>query len=674
MTGFARWLSACTALLLALSASTGVGAATVDQGGVPLPQEQVLGIASVTPWVAPEGEFQVRFAPTTAVPVDANLTVTIHQRLRDSSVQGLRDHVLDIIDGANAGRILQTPLTTPMASLGDPATGSTLTIPIRSSRGDRSRVLLPNAGIHPVELVLTAPDGPELWSEVVFLNRLSETDGRAPAQVSLVLPIGSEPAVATDGGPSFSEDDRAQLSSVAALLGGVPEAPLVLAVRPNTLDGLARSSQGWAADLLAQLQGPSNSNSLARLTYVRVDTGGLVASGDVGELQRQIVVGAGTIEDQVQRTPTPGTWVGDESLTTDALSALEDAGVVSVLLPEESLEPLGDTEDGQPITSPVRIEGVGSIRALAFDTDASRRLLDTEVDPAVRAHQAVALMMSGWFATSSRPTPPLLASAILLSPTIDARVVESLGATLRSGGPLGAQPPGAELPVPNDDGPEAKLVPRAVPRTATAIARTNETRRLISAFRSMAGDADPAAQLWDELTNQSVAMTLDSAQRDEMQTAVRQQIDERVRSIDPPRARRILLTSDDSVIPLRFRNDLPYDVRLVMHTRSPRLEIDEPVMEIVLEPGENRVDLEVEVQAPGEFLLRIDLSSPDGGIHLAGPAVPVRSTAISGVGAALSVVSIAFLLGWWIHTTRRARAQDEAPAHSTAPDSLDAGD
>jgi len=100
-------------------------------------------------------------------------------------------------------------------------------------------------------------------------------------------------------------------------------------------------------------------------------------------------------------------------------------------------------------------------------------------------------------------------------------------------------------------------------------------------------------------------------------------------------------------------------VRLVMRARSPRLEIDEPTTEIVLQPGENRVDLPVRVQAPGESLLRIELSAPDGGITIPGPDVPVRSTAISGVGAALSAVSVLFLLGWWFNTMRR-RQRDRA--------------
>jgi hypothetical protein len=142
-----------------------------------------------------------------------------------------------------------------------------------------------------------------------------------------------------------------------------------------------------------------------------------------------------------------------------------------------------------------------------------------------------------------------------------------------------------------------------------------------------------------------------------------------VAAIEPPPSRRVVLTSQDTVIPLRLRNGLPYDVTLLMRTRSPRLEIEGgETREIVLRPGENRIDLPVEVQAPGESLLRIELQTPDGGLSLTGAAIPVQSTAVSGVGAALSIVSVLFLLGWWIHTHRRGRRRAAATggAHPTS--------
>jgi hypothetical protein len=199
----------------------------------------------------------------------------------------------------------------------------------------------------------------------------------------------------------------------------------------------------------------------------------------------------------------------------------------------------------------------------------------------------------------------------------------------------------------------------------------------------MVGDADTRTDLWDELANESVATELDPADRADLHAVVRGGIDGQVAQIEVPRERRVLVTRTDALIPLRFRNDLPWDVTLEMRARSPRLDIEEPVSTIVLAPGENRIDLAATVQAPGESLLRIDLSSPDGGITIPGPDVPVRSTAISGVGAALSIVSVLFLLGWWVRTLRRNRRRgareggthpsSDAPERPTGADRLVGG-
>lgn len=642
----------------ALSILVSTAAASPRTGTVG--SDDVLGIASISPWVEPDGEFQVRFAPTSAVPPGAVLTVTIHQQLRAGTIEGLRERVLEVIAGEYDSRVLQAPSSIPLAELGDPTTGATLTIPVRSTRGDRSRILLPNPGIHPVELVLTEPDGPELWSQTVFLNRLPKGEGPEPVQVSLVLPVTSPPSVADDGSSRFSPEDRSQLSAASSLLTSVPDAPLMLAVRPNTLDGLERSKEAWALDLLSRLRHDSGANVIAQQPYVKVDSAALVASDSIGELERQLVIGAGTVATRIQRSPSASTWVGDDMLTSEVLPAVRSSGVRSVLVPIEVLKVPDDLGDGRPISAPVRLTGDEDLRALAYDSAVSRRITDTDVDPAVRAHQAVSLMMSGWFAVASDRTPPALASAVLLPPTTDARVLESLGATLRSNGPLVASPHSAALPESTGDEPTVQMNQRQTPDLGPAVAETNRTRDLISAFRSMADDGEPATELWDELANQSMSVTVDAAQRARMQTSVRRDVDTRIRQIHPPRPRRVVLAGDESVVPLRFRNELSYEVRLLMRARSPRLEVKDPVSEIVLPPGQSVVDLEVEVQAPGESLLRIDLSSPDGGITIPGPAVPVRSTAISGVGAALSILSVLFLFVWWLRTARRRRNQSES--------------
>ncbi|MHB1138579.1 MAG: hypothetical protein ACYC2O_06435, partial [Microthrixaceae bacterium] len=242
-------------------------------------RSELLDISSVTPWVSPDGEFQVRFAPSTAVPAGAELTYTIHQALAPTSSSSLRAQVEAVLEDGTPGRILQRPTSRLLAEYGDPTVGSTLTIPVRSQSGDTTRALLPNPGIHPVELVLTDPTGPELWRQVVFLNRLPnaatdastagstgststttttprsrDVESAPPVAVTLLVPIDTPPVLDAAGVPTFDLEQRTTLAAATSLLTSVPGAPLTLGVRPNTLDGLARTAERWSDRLIGALR------------------------------------------------------------------------------------------------------------------------------------------------------------------------------------------------------------------------------------------------------------------------------------------------------------------------------------------------------------------------------------------------------------------------------------
>ena len=146
----------------------------------------------------------------------------------------------------------------------------------------------------------------------------------------------------------------------------------------------------------------------------------------------------------------------------------------------------------------------------------------------------------------------------------------------------------------------------------------------------------------------------------EQRSAYHRHIDTAISSstaqVEMPKQRRVLLTSRNSSIPLRFRNDLPYDVTIRLRIRSNRLDIGGgPERTVVLHPGGNVTDLPVTTRAPGATLLRIDATSPDGTLVLPSRAIPVTSSTISGVGAVLSVLSLLVLAGWWLTTVRRNR-------------------
>ncbi|HTN99941.1 MAG TPA: hypothetical protein VL068_04630, partial [Microthrixaceae bacterium] len=228
--------------------------------------ERVLTVSSVTPWVDADGEFQVRFSPTGKVPTGAKLTYTIHQSLVGTMRQSLRTKVAEILAGSSSGKVLQAPKTKVLAEYGDPASGAVLSIPVRSSSSsDSTRAFLPNPGIHPVELVLTTADGPEIWSQTVFLNRLprAATQDRAgksrnleptrPVTVSMLMPIQSDPAFTPEMKTDFSLESRAILDSATNLLKSAKNSPLTIGLRPDTLAGLSATDEAWAQNLVAAI-------------------------------------------------------------------------------------------------------------------------------------------------------------------------------------------------------------------------------------------------------------------------------------------------------------------------------------------------------------------------------------------------------------------------------------
>jgi Na+-transporting methylmalonyl-CoA/oxaloacetate decarboxylase gamma subunit len=213
----------------------------------------------------------------------------------------------------------------------------------------------------------------------------------------------------------------------------------------------------------------------------------------------------------------------------------------------------------------------------------------------------------------------------------------------------------------------AALAPRLPADQRRPADEARGTRALIASFAGMAGEAEPDLPLWELLNAETLSTQMDTGSRQEIHRSIEAQVRARVASIVLPPERRVVLTSRDATIPLRFRNDLPYPVQVRVTYRSPRLEVDGGgVQTVVLQPGENRIDLDVSVQAPGSAILRVGVTSPDSQIAIGQSSLPVTSSRISGVGAVLSVLSILVLAGWWILTVRRSRRERRAGRTDTS--------
>jgi hypothetical protein len=655
---------------VAASCLAGTGPAEVagagPAGAFPRPAgrsevEAPIEVDSVSPWVEAEGNFQVRFAPSATVPLDARVRTTIHQRLSAPSDGELEDAVADVVGQGAGTSVLQGPLEVPVLLLGDPRQGLVLDLPVRSGPGPDSRLLVPGSGIHPVTLELTDAAGGLLWSTDVFMNHLPDTmpDGQddqpAITAVQLVTSIESGPALDPTGTVDIGADELAAVSSLQELLSELGSLPLTVALRPNTLEGLRLSGEPNDAEFLSTAA--RSSWTFARQSYVRVDAAGLAETGST-ELARQVSVGDAVIAGSLQRAVEPAIWVLDDTVDPASARSLRDLGVRHLVMSPDRFDV---REPEVPPTARVfALEDPGGVTVSSFDVELTRGLLDATADPALVANRLTARLMAGWFDAVSQGAEafPGVVASIIVPPGTSADTLRALALPLVGDGPLQLRP----FPAAAGDAGTARLLPREAGDYRGIVARTDEVGAHVDGYRSMTSAEDPEAITWDLVNDQAPALFIDDAERRQMWDGVDAQISQRLAQIEPPRSRTVVLTARTGSIPLRFRNGLGTEVRLRMRTRSARLEFPAgEVTEIVLPPGDTLLKVPVVVRAPGSSLLRIELSSPDGLLNLPDSTVTVRSSSISGVGAGLSVISLCFLAFWWVHTHRRRRRERRAP-------------
>jgi hypothetical protein len=150
-----------------------------------------------------------------------------------------------------------------------------------------------------------------------------------------------------------------------------------------------------------------------------------------------------------------------------------------------------------------------------------------------------------------------------------------------------------------------------------------------------------------------------------------------VRTQEP---QRFTLTSRAATIPITLVNEGETAVDVIVALSSDKLSFPAgDQIPLRLGPGLNSVDVDVEARTTGDSLVVVRVLSADGTTELDRTRLTVRSTALSGVGIAIAVVALAFLLTWWVRNHRDLRrdrrlvnrSEQRPPAE---PDSTDTAD
>jgi hypothetical protein len=623
-------------------------------------------LVDTTTWVDPDGEIVVTVELDGDLPRDAAVEVILHESMRHRT-----DFRQSLTRDRLGGRLATRSLGT-VDELDPDGRGATITvrIPIRSGppvADEPPRLGIANPGVHPVDVSILDADGTRIGGLVTYVVRppLDLDADTGVTKVVLVQPLDAAPSHGVDGGATVDRDTRERWTVLASALGGQPTLPIVLAASPETLDAL---SAGSALDrgLVAQLATISTEPTTAARPYVAVELDGALRAELDEDIDALLRRGRMTLMRSLGNAPAPGLWIADADLTTRALEWLVEQGVDTLVVPHEALSPL-DTDDphDRPIGRPIRLSAAGAGGVLALTTDAMLQAHQgSSDDPRLDAQRLVADLALDWFDDPGSAR----SLVVVLDEDGDPRFVEALRSVLTASPLLEVATPADAVSstplatVETSAGTTRPLVGRLASDTdgtdLTQLRRDLDLARLsIASVRSVFPDDDVLFARYDTALAVLLSSELTQADRSGHLVELAAEMDELLDGIDLPPRRAITLPARDGTIPITLTNDSGRVALVALHLDSEKLDFpDGDRVEVPLPEGTTTVEIDVRARASGAFPLEIALESPDGRIELGNARYTVRSTAVSGLGIAISAAAIVVLAVWWARTARRAHA------------------
>jgi hypothetical protein len=624
-----------------------------------------LSLRSQSAWRLPDEPFTLGLGIQAPNPEGLELAVSVYRRLPTRS-----DFALTL-EGRLAGRPATEVPPIAVTDLGVDA------------NGDRSFSFDPDMtreGVYPLKVELRPLGGGKaVDSFVTYLTNVGATIEGPKLDVALVVPVHAPPAIQPDGHTAIDDQRAQELAGLVASLAGAPDVPLTLVPTPETTEALAASARDEdkaTASALVDIVGrdPTTSEVLGG-PYVSTNLAAMVAGGLDGEQAAQLARGTSTLSGLLRTTPTTTTRLVEDRLDEAALAALQDerAPVTRIVVPEPLLEPVArDTT----LAAPFDVEGRRG-RVAAVMADAGLTAHFGGRDPVLAAYRLLADLAVLYFdhpgeARGVVATPPatwqpsgVLAKHVLAgltnNPILGPVTVDRLFADV----------PPATGPTPPRSTPNASrtLVRRFAPLPAGTAPPTmpgpsiRAARSRIESFASALDPANPVLDTLDRTLLASEANDLRARERTLYLTGVQNQIGAQVDKIAMPQNRSITLTAREGEIPVTVTSTLSYPVKAVLRFSSDTLEFphgDSAVLELNRRNTTTRIT--VRAQSSGSFPLRVSLETPDGNLVIAESRFTVRSTAISGVGTALSIGALLFLLVWWGNHLRGRRSRKLVPA------------
>ena len=526
-------------------------------------------------------------------------------------------------------------------------------------------------GALPVRLDLLDPNGVVIDT---LLTALILEDTTLSARIDLgFVADGRTPLSHTTDGISIDPD--AAVERVAAAIEDAP-GPVLVSFTPETLTALADPGTTGGLSAIDDLRRLLDPHLISLMPWVSVDEEAWRLAGETDRVIALYARGQATTEQFLGRTPTPIVWM-DADTTPDAVSFLRSVGVSGGIVQPEQVDALTIQRAGD---RPIEVLDANAFPMPVLVVDRAFEEALVGDDPELVAqHRFTELLFQAKTVGTDRAILLDLDSVdriplLLLLELID--TTDRLGVT--SVDELITRPPardaaGAVLRI--------ELAATEPPDVSGAASDLRLTESVLDSYIGMVSpEAAPVAPLRTGLT---VAMSdeLDAEQRLAFTDAVFDVVIEGTTDFEVVESSRVTLATRTATLPVTIRNDQDLPINVIVRISSEKLRFPGgDQLDLTLDPGLNELAIPVETVASGDSRILISLTSPDGRLDLASGSVNIRSTAISGLGLVVSLISLAILLTWWARTivrvrrTRRTATVPDDPSAAAAADEPGADD
>ena len=592
----------------------------------------------------------------TEIVVTSYQPVKTHQDVRDA----VNDSLPQTID----------TVVVDISSLWDPITGRVnLAIPIEINTRTTNALQMSATGLYPITIGLQ--QGKTVVSQLVtFVERLgaklTTPNTQDDLRVALIGSLDGDVTRQSDSSTLISNNDRASIAQTIASLEDLPTTPITLAIRPEFIEGLDRSTLE-DGDLLTRLQSTQSLNILSN-TYVDVNQ----ALSDQSEsiFTDQLRLGEDTLRLLLPTyKATRDIWFQQTPLFSGGAQILRNLGIRNIVMLREASQEAKGADTDPPPTGLVELQlpDGGVIDAAFVDIKLSAALTRGSQNPRGGAYLVAQQILAELKMLRAELTTNDFSTSdhgVILSTDFGAlpstSMLTALRATLNANSAITFVSLGdllSKMTHEVKDGSRLTLELAQEPDIPSIGHQLfMQTQARVDAYTSMLAPGDAQVTQWKELLSVMPARTLSGAQRQSYVDAIWLQTFLLGEALSTPTSTTFTLGGRESSLRISLRNDNDYDVRVRVRLTSSKLAFN-AAEQVVLLPAGVTTSIEVPVVAKsnGSFPVSLQLFSPSGNVAVGRSiTLTARVNALAGLGQLVTGLALLLLIIWWVFHLRRA--------------------